>query len=414
MARREKKPVHKVVMTEGKRNIIQQLLQEYDIETAEDIQDALKDLLGGTIKEMMEAEMDDHLGYQKSERSDSDDYRNGYKSKRVNSSYGSMDIDVPQDRKSTFEPQIVKKRQKDISDIDQKIISMYAKGMTTRQISETIEDIYGFETSEGFISDVTDKILPQIEDWQNRPLDEAYPILYIDAIHYSVRDNGVIRKLAAYVILGINTEGKKEVLSITVGDNESSKYWLSVLNELKNRGVKDILIICADGLSGIKEAIAAAFPKTEYQRCIVHQVRNTLKYVPDKDRKAFASDLKTIYHASDEEKARLALNRVTEKWTVKYPNSMKRWYDNWDAITPIFKFSPDVRKVIYTTNAIESLNSTYRKLNRQRSVFPSDTALLKALYLATFEATKKWTMSIRNWGQVYGELSIMYEGRLPE
>lgn len=414
MARREKKPVHKVVMTEGKRNIIQQLLQEYDIETAEDIQDALKDLLGGTIKEMMEAEMDDHLGYQKSERSDSDDYRNGYKSKRVISSYGSMDIDVPQDRKSTFEPQVVKKRQKDISDIDQKIISMYVKGMTTRQISETIEDIYGFETSEGFISDVTDKILPQIEDWQNRPLDEVYPILYIDAIHYSVRDNGVIRKLAAYVILGINTEGKKEVLSITVGDNESSKYWLSVLNELKNRGVKDILIICADGLSGIKEAIAAAFPKTEYQRCIVHQVRNTLKYVPDKDRKAFAADLKTIYHASDEEKARLALDRVTEKWTTKYPNSMKRWYDNWDAITPIFKFSPDVRKVIYTTNAIESLNSTYRKLNRQRSVFPSDTALLKALYLATFEATKRWTMSIRNWGQVYGELSIMYDGRLPE
>ena len=414
MARREKKPVHKVVMTEGKRNIIQQLLQEYDIETAEDIQDALKDLLGGTIKEMMEAEMDDHLGYQKSERSDSDDYRNGYKSKRVISSYGSMDIDVPQDRKSTFEPQVVKKRQKDISDIDQKIISMYAKGMTTRQISETIEDIYGFETSEGFISDVTDKILPQIEDWQNRPLDEVYPILYIDAIHYSVRDNGVIRKLAAYVILGINTEWKKEVLSITVGDNESSKYWLSVLNELKNRGVKDILIICADGLSSIKEAIAAAFPKTEYQRCIVHQVRNTLKYVPDKDRKAFAADLKTIYHASDEEKARLALDRVTEKWTTKYPNSMKRWYDNWDAITPIFKFSPDVRKVIYTTNAIESLNSTYRKLNRQRSVFPSDTALLKALYLATFEATKRWTMSIRNWGQVYGELSIMYDGRLPE
>ena len=414
MARREKKPVHKVVMTEGKRNIIQQLLQEYDIETAQDIQDALKDLLGGTIKEMMEAEMDDHLGYEKSERSDSEDYRNGYKSKRVNSSYGSMDIAVPQDRKSTFEPQVVKKRQKDISDIDQKIISMYAKGMTTRQISETIEDIYGFETSEGFISDVTDKILPQIEDWQNRPLDEVYPILYIDAIHYSVRDNGVIRKLAAYVILGINTEGKKEVLSITVGDNESSKYWLSVLNELKNRGVKDILIICADGLSGIKEAIAAAFPKTEYQRCIVHQVRNTLKYVPDKDRKAFAADLKMIYHASDEEKARQALERVTEKWTEKYPNSMKRWYDNWDAITPIFKFSPAVRKVIYTTNAIESLNSTYRKLNRQRSVFPSDTALLKALYLATFEATKRWTMSIRNWGQVYGELSIMYEGRLPE
>ena len=414
MASREKKPVHKVVMTEGKRNIIQQLLQEYDIETAEDIQDALKDLLGGTIKEMMEAEMDEHLGYGKSERSDSDDYRNGYKTKRVNSSYGSMEIDVPQDRKSTFEPQVVKKRQKDISDIDQKIISMYAKGMTTRQISETIEDIYGFETSEGFISDVTDKILPQIEDWQNRPLDEVYPVIYIDAIHYSVRDNGVIKKLAAYVILGLTCEGRKDVLTISVGDNESSKYWLSVLNELKNRGVKDIMVICADGLSGIKEAIAAAFPNTEYQRCIVHQVRNTLKYVPDKDRKAFATDLKTIYHAPTEEKAREALDNVAEKWTPKYPNAMKRWYDNWDVITPIFKFSPTVRKVIYTTNAIESLNSTYRKLNRQRSVFPSDTALLKALYLATFEATKKWTQTIRNWGAVYGELCIMYDGRLPD
>ena len=399
---RQKKPVHRVQMTEGKRNIIHQLLEEYDIQTAEDIQDALKDLLGGTIKEMMEAEMDDHLGYKKSERSDNDDYRNGYNRKKVNSSYGSMEIEVPQDRKSSFEPQ------------DQKIISMYAKGMTTRQISETIEDIYGFETSEGFISDVTDKILPQIEDWQNRPLDEVYPILYIDAIHYSVRDNGMIRKLAAYVILGISMEGKKEVLTISVGDNESAKYWLSVMNELKNRGVKDVLIICADGLTGMKEAIASAFPKTEYQRCIVHQVRNTLKYVPDKDRKAFATDLKTIYQAADEKKALAALDRVTEKWTPKYPNSMKRWKDNWDAISPIFKFSTTVRTVIYTTNAIESLNSTYRKLNRQRSVFPSDTALLKALYLATFEATKKWTSTIRNWAQVYGELSIMYEGRLPE
>ena len=411
---REKKPVHKVVMTEGKRSIIQQLLQEYDIQSAEDIQEALKDLLGGTIKEMMEAEMDEHLGYQKSQRSDSDDYRNGYKSKRVNSSYGTMDIQVPQDRKSTFEPQVVRKRQKDISTIDQKIISMYAKGMTTRQISETLEDIYGFEASEGFISDVTDKILPQIEDWQKRPLSEIYPVLYIDAIHYSVRDNGVIRKLAAYVILGINLDGQKEVLTIQVGDNESAKYWLSVLNELKKRGVKDILVLCADGLSGIKEAIAAAYPKTEYQRCIVHQVRNTLKYVADKDRKPFANDLKTIYHAPSEEQALEALEKVREKWSVKYPNSMRSWKQNWDAICPIFKFSPEVRKVIYTTNAIESLNSTYRKLNRQRSVFPSDTALLKALYLATFEATKKWTMPIRNWGQVYGELSIMYEGRLPE
>ncbi len=414
MANKKKEYYRPGPMTEGKRNIIQGLLQEYNIETAADIQEALKDLLGGTIKEMMEAEMDEHLGYEKSQRSDSDDARNGYKTKHITTSYGGMEIDVPQDRKSTYNPQIVKKRQKDITDIDQKIISMYAKGMTTRQISDTIMDIYGFEASEGFISDVTDKLLPQIEEWQKRPLSEIYPVVFIDAIHYSVRNNGIIQKLAAYVILGINCDGKKEVLSIQVGENESSKYWLSVLNELKNRGVKDILILCADGLTGIKEAIAAAYPQTEYQRCLVHQVRNTLKYVSDKERKDFAADLKKIYNAPSETEGREILDEVSKKWEEKYPRAMKRWYDNWDAICPIFKFSKDVRTVIYTTNAIESLNSTYRKLNRQRSVFPSDTALLKALYLATFEATKKWTMPIHNWGKVYGELAIMYEGRLPD
>lgn len=411
---KEKHTPHKVVMTEGKREIVRSLLAEYDIKDAHDIQEALKDLLGSTIKEMMEAEMEDHLGYEKSERSDSDDYRNGYKPKTVQSSIGDVEISVPQDRKSTFEPRIVKKGQKDISDIDHKIISMYAKGMTTRQISDTIEDIYGFDVSEGFISDVTDKILPQIEDWQNRPLDEIYPVIYIDAIHYSVRDNGVIVKKAAYVILGINCDGRKEVLSLAIGENESAKFWLSALNELKNRGVKDVMIICADGLSGIKEAISAAFPETDCQRCMVHMVRNTLKYVASKDMKAFAADLRTIYNAASEEEGVKARDRVVEKWSSKYPNSMKRWTENWDVVVPIFKFSKDVRKIIYTTNAIESLNSCYRKLNRQRSVFPSDQALLKALYLATFEATKKWTQPIHGWGQAFGEMCIMYDGRLPD
>ncbi len=414
MANKKKELFKPGPMTEGKRNIIQGLLQEYDIQSAADIQEALKDLLGGTIKAMLESELDEHLGYAKSERSDSDDYRNGYKKKQIITSYGDMEIDVPQDRKSTFEPKVVRKRQKDISEIDQKIISMYAKGMTTRQISATLMDIYGFEVSEGFISDVTDKLLPQIEEWQKRPLNDIYPVVFIDAIHYSVRDNNIIRKMAADVLLGINCEGRKEVLSIQIGDNESSKYWLTVLNELKNRGVKDILILCADGLSGIKEAIATAYPNTEYQRCLVHQVRNTLKYVADKDRKQFAKDLKTIYNAPSEKEGRKALDEVTAAWEGKYPRTMKRWYDNWDAISPIFKFSSEVRKVIYTTNAIESLNSTYRKLNRQRSVFPSATALLKALYLSTFEATKKWTLPVRNWDKVYGELAIMYDGRLPE
>ena len=376
-------------MSEGKKNIITSLIEEYDIHTAEDIQDALKDLLGGTIKEMMEAEMDQHLGYESYERSNNSNSRNGYKTKSVRSKYGEVQVEVPQDRESSFEPQIVRKRQKDISQIDDKIIAMYAKGLTTRQISEQIEDIYGFEVSEGFVSDVTDKLLPEIEDWQHRPLAELYPIVFIDAVHFSVKDNHIIRKLAAYVILGVTMDGHKEVLSIQVGQNESSKYWLGVLNELKNRGVKDILILCADGLSGIKESINVAFPNTEYQRCIVHQVRNTLKYVSDKDKKAFATDLKKIYHAVNEEQGYKIMQEVSEKWQPHYPNAMKSWDTNWDVISPIFKFSSDVRKVIYTTNAIESLNSTYRKLNRQRSVFPSDTALLKALYLATFEATKK-------------------------
>ena len=280
MANRKKEVYKQKPMTEGKRNVIQGLLREYDIQTAEDIQDALKDLLSGTLKEMLE-------------------------------------MDIPQDRQNSFEPQLLPKHRKDISAIDDKIISMYAKGMTVRQISETIEDIYGFEVSEGMVSDITDKLLPKIEEWQNRPLSAVYPIVFIDAVHFSVRNDGVVRKLAAYVVLGINEEGKKEILAITIGENESSKYWLSVLNSLKNRGVKDILILCSDGLTGIKEAITAAFPSTEQQRCIVHMVRSTLKYVANKDMKAFAKDLKTIYTAPNEETASNHLKTVTEKGSVK-------------------------------------------------------------------------------------------------
>lgn len=410
-----KKEVRKIgELTEGKKEIISKLLEEYDIETAEDIQSALADLLGGTIKGMMEAEMNDHLGYEKSERSENNNARNGHKAKKVQSSYGEFEVSVPQDRESSFEPRVVQKRQKDISQIDSKIIGMYARGLSTRQISDQIEEIYGFDVSEGFVSDVTDKILPEIEEWQNRPLAEIYPIVFVDAVHFSVRKEKVIQKLAAYVVLGIDPDGNKDVLGLYIGQTESSKYWLGIFNELKNRGVKDIMVMCADGLSGIKESISAAFPKAEYQRCIVHQVRNTLRHVSYKDKKAFATDLKTIYLAGSEEIAHENMLEVTEKWDPKYPNAMKSWETNWDAISPIFKFSSDVRKVIYTTNAIENLNSSYKRLNHQRSVFPSDTALLKALYLATRIATRKWTMSLRNWAAVYGEFQIMYPDRMPE
>ncbi len=399
-------------MSEGKQNVIQYLLQNYDIQNVEDIQTALKDLLGGTIQSMLETELDEQLEEKAAADPEYHDSRNGYKPKTLHSSYGEIPIQVPQDRNSDFEPKVVPKYGKDISAIEQKIISMYARGMSTRQISDQIEEIYGFEVSESMVTSITNKLLPEIEAWQRRPLSAVYPVVFIDAIVFNVKDNNVIKKQAAYVILGISEEGRKEVLTITIGETESAKYWLSVLNELKNRGVQDILVLCADGLSGIKEAIDAAYPQTEYQRCIVHMVRNTLKYVPDKDRKAFAGDLKTIYHATTEEAGYEQMHRVTEKWSKFYPNAMKRWEDNWDVVSPMFKFSAEGRKVIYTTNAIESLNSGFRRLNRQRSIFPTSTSLLKSLYLASFELTKKWTGTLRNWGPVHSELAVMYPGRL--
>ena len=383
MARKSKSAI-----PEEKKELLLNLIEMYDIETAADLQDALKDLLGGTIQTMLEQEINEQIKAKEEADPEYNDSRNGFKDKTLRSSMGEIPIRVPQDRNSDFEPKVVPKYQRDISQIEGKIIAMYARGMSTRQISDQIKDIYGFEVSEGLITEITNQLLPEIEAWQKRPLSGVYPIVFIDAVVFNVRENNVIRKQAAYIILGISEEGHKEVLSITIGEAESAKFWLSVLNELKNRGLKDIFVLCADGLSGIKEAIAAAYPMTEYQRCIVHVVRNTLRYVADKDKKAFAKDLKTIYHAPNEEQGYTRMQAVTEVWEKKYPGCMRRWTDNWDVISPMFKFSAVVRKVIYTTNAIESLNSGYRRLNRARSVFPSGTALLKALYLATFELTK--------------------------
>ena len=369
MARKEK-------MSEGKREVIANLIEMYEIKTAKDLQYALKDLLGDTLQDMLETEMTEELGYEKYESTETakSNYRNGYKPKRVKSSIGEVELQIPQDRNSEFDPKVVPKYKRDISELEQKIINMYARGQTTREISEQIEDIYGFEASAELVSKINDKIQPQIEEWQNRRLSEVYPIIYIDAIVFNVRRDKVVQKCAVYIALGIDSSGRKDVLSIEIGGNKSSKFWLEVLNGLKNRGVKDILVLCADGLSGIKEAIGAAFPMTEYQRCIVHMVRNTLLHVSDKYKKAFANDLKTIYHSPNEEKAFENMLSVKEKWEQIYPNSMKRWNDNWDAVCTIFKFSSVVRKVLYTTNAIESLNSQYRRINSARSVFPSDDA----------------------------------------
>ena len=295
---------------------------------------------------MLETEMDNHLGYDRYVRCGDPNYRNGTNPNTVRSKYGDFQVEVPQDRQSSFDPQVLPKRQKDISSIDDKIIYLHVcKGNDYTTDFRNHRDIYGFEVSEGMVSDITDKLLPRIEEGQNRPLSPVYQIVFIDVVHFSVRDDNVIRKLVAYVVLGINEDGMKEVLSIVVGENESSKYWLSVLNSLKNRGVQDILILCSYGLTGIKDAISTAFPKTEQQRCIVHMVRNTLKYVANKDMKAFTKDLKTIYTATSEEDARNQLETVTKKWSGQYPSAMNRWHDNWDAISPIFKFSKDVRTV---------------------------------------------------------------------
>lgn len=407
MARRER-------ISAEKKNVIASLIEMYDIKSAKDLQDALKDLLGDTLQEMLEAELNESLGYERYETTETPktNYRNGHKPKNIKTSVGEVELQIPQDRNGEFTPIIVPKYKRDISEIEQKIINMYARGQTTREISDQIEDIYGFEASAELVSKITDKIQPQIEEWQNRRLSEVYPIVFIDAIVFSVRKDKVVQKCAVYVALGIDANGMKEVLSIEIGGNENSKFWLEVLNSLKNRGVKDILVLCADGLSGIKEAIAVAFPNTEYQRCIVHMVRNTLLHVSDKYKKEFASDLKTIYHAPNEETGYEKMLSVKEKWDKIYPNAMKRWADNWSVICPIFKYSAEVRKALYTTNAIESLNSQYRRINSARSIFPSEEALKKALFLATGLITKKWTTKIRNWGQIYGELSILFDGRI--
>jgi transposase-like protein len=402
----------KSALSEEKRNVIAQLLDIYEIKTAADVQEALKDLLGGTLQSMLEAELDQQIEEQEEADPEYNDSRNGYKRKTLRSSLGEIPIQVPQDRNSDFDPKIVPKYKKDISQIEGKIIGMYARGLSVAQISAQIEDIYGFEVSEGMVTAITNKLLPEIEMWQKRPLSAVYPIVYVDGIVFNVRENNVIRKATAYVVLGLNEEGRKEILSITIGESESAKFWLSVLNELKNRGVQDIFILCSDGLNGLKEAIAAAYPQAEHQRCIVHMVRNTLKYVADKDKKAFANDLKTIYHAPDEQTALARLDEIKAKWEAKYPGCMNRWYDNWGSISPMFKFSQAARQIMYTTNAIESVNSGFRRLNRGRTVFPNAMALNKALYLATWELTKKWTLPVRNWGQVYAELDIMYPGRL--
>ena len=398
--------------SKGKK-ILEILQESYEIESAQDLSSAIKDLFKESLQEMMKAEFESSMGYKKyDKRQEKSNYRNGTTKKKLKSEFGEFDFETPRDRNGEFEPKIVPKNKRDVSGIEDKIISLYGRGLSTREINEQIQDLYGIEVSSTMVSNITDQILPKIKEWQDRPLESIYPICFIDAVHFSVRDETSVVKKAAYIVLGINEYGEKDVLGIWIGENESAKFWLCVLNDLKSRGVKDILILCSDGLTGMKEAITTAFPKTVQQRCIVHMIRNSVRFVSYKELKPFCEDLKTIYTAKNEKTGYEQLQKVKEKWKNKYPTALKSWEENWDAICPFFSYSEPVRKIMYTTNTIESLNRSYRKYTKTKSVFPSDEALMKCLYLATLNITKKWTGRYRNWDLILGELSIMFEGRI--
>ena len=395
------------------KEILKLLQEQYDIKTAKDLSSALKDMFKGALQEMMNAEFDSSMGYSKyDKKSEKTNYRNGSTKKTLKSEFGSFEFETPRDRNGEFEPQIVPKNTRDVSGIEDKIISLYSRGLTTREINEQIQDLYGIEVSATMVSNITDQIIPEIKEWQERPLDDVYPFVFIDAVHFSVREDNRVVKKAAYIVLGINEEGFKEILGIWIGENESAKYWLGVLNELKQRGVKDILIMCSDNLTGIKEAINTAFPNTVQQRCIVHMIRNSVKYVNYKDLKEFTKDLRQIYTSANEKKAYEKLQEIKNKWKDKYLVSFKTWEENWDSICPFFQFSDYVRKIMYTTNTIESLNRQFRKYTKTKSVFPTDMSLLKCLYLSTKNISKKWDQAYRNWGTILSELSIMFDGRI--
>ncbi|MBM7567699.1 IS256 family transposase [Paenibacillus sacheonensis] len=389
-------------------------IKENKLVTAQDAQTALKDLFAETIQEMLEAEMDTHLGYEKHETKAkvSSNSRNGKSKKTVMSEYGEQEILVPCDRLSEFEPLVLKKHQSNVTGIEDQIVALYAKGVSTRDIQDHLEQVHGIEVSPTLISNVTNKLLPLIKEWQSRPLQGVYAVVFLDAIHFKVKQDGAIVNKAAYMVIGIDLDGNKDVLGMWIGENESSKFWLNVLNDLKNRGVQDILITCVDNLKGFTEAISACYTKTEIQKCIIHQIRNSTRYVSYKDLKKVTADLKPIYKAATEELALLELDRIEEAWGSKYPLIIRSWRNNWSELSTFFKYPPEIRKLIYTTNMIESYHRQLRKVTKGKSIFPTDEALLKMLYLATMDVVRKWTGRVQNWGQILLQLSVFFPDRI--
>ena len=375
----------------------------------------LRQLTAALVERAMEAELTDHLGYEKHDPdgNGSGNSRNGYSKKTLKSKKGDIPIDVPRDREGTFEPTIVPKGQTHFDGFDEKILSMYARGMTVRDIQQHLHELYGTQVSPSLISRVTDAVLDELKSWQNRPLEPVWPIVYLDALVIKVRDQGVVRNKSVYIAIGVNLDGMKEVLGLWIETTEGAKFWTKVITELKNRGVQDILIACCDGLKGFPDAIEAVFPKTVVQTCIVHMIRNSGRFVAWKDRKRVLGDLKPVYKAASEQAAVEALDAFEQKWGEKYPMIVTSWRSNWERVTPFLAFPPDIRKVIYTTNAIESLNSQLRKVLRNRGHFPHDEAALKLLYVALRNAEKRWSRSIRDWNRALNQFAIYFENRLP-
>ena len=414
MPRYKLSPEERAAEQERKENL-RNIMKGLDVKNFEDLKDVFKLMVGEMLENGLEGELDDELGYTKYDyrNKDGENSRNGYSKKTLKTSFGETEIKIPRDRDGEFKPQLVKKNQTTLTgDIEEKILSMYAKGMTTSDIETHIQDIYGLECSDSTISRITDKILPVVREWQSRPLEEVYAVVFMDAIHFHVRSEGQIVKKAVYIAIGINMDGLKEVLGMWVGENESAKFWLSVMNGLKNRGLQDILIACVDGLTGFPSAIEAVYPKTEIQQCIIHQIRNTTRFVSYKDIKALMADLKKVYAAIDEQTALSELENFDEKWGNKYPKIAISWRDNWANLSTYFKYPQEVRTLIYTTNAIEGFNRQLRKVTKNKGVFPTDDSLLKMLYLAMMDITKKWTGKRREWGQIHSQLEIFFADRL--
>ena len=405
-------------MEKASKELLREFVNSQHFTSTTEIMNSMKELFSDVLQQVMEAELEEKLGYEKSERVSEKveeggrkNYRNGYSKKTVKTQLGEIDVKIPRDRNGEYEPQIIGKYSRNADGMEEKILALYSCGMSQRDIAEQIKNLYNIEISDGLVSRIVEKITPEINAWQNRPLESVYPFIFMDAIHYKVKENHQYITKAAYVVLGIGLDGRKDILGVWIGENESAKFWLSVMNDLKNRGIKDVYVFCVDGLTGFREAINAAFPQSQIQRCIIHQIRSSTRYVSYKDIKVVMADLKKVYQAINEDEAMNALMEFKDKWAKTYPSCVRSWEENWDILSTFFAYPAEVRKIIYTTNLIEGLNRQFRKITKNKPSFTNDDALRKILYLASKNIVEHWTSVCRNWDMVSNQLRILFGDR---